>query len=290
MPVHNGEDFLEQSLRSILNQDFKDFELVISDNASTDATGEICRQYARQDRRIRYHRFDRNVGGAENFNQVFRFSSGAYFKWAADDDVHAPGYLQACIEAFDSAPPEIVLVYPKTVLIDGEGAELRNYDDRMDVRFTRPSRRLCHVVQHLDMCNAVFGVIRSSALRRTRLLGRYVSSDNVLLAELALLGQFWEVPERLFYRRVHPGMSRAANPTPRQLAAWFDPNHAGSYVMPMSRLFLEHVRAIRRARLAPAEKCRCYAVVFREWLGRSKAIAREATGVLAQVLVRNVRP
>ena len=93
LPVYNGENFLEFALDSILGQTFQDFELIISDNASTDATESICRRYAAKDSRIRYYRNPNNQGAAQNYNRVFALARGEYFKWAAHDDVCKPNYL-----------------------------------------------------------------------------------------------------------------------------------------------------------------------------------------------------
>src|SRR5690348_17890875 len=82
MPVWNGEKFVSEAIESILGQTYGDFELVISDNASTDATAEICRGYAKQDTRIRYFRQTKNIGAGPNHHEVFRLSAGRYFKWA----------------------------------------------------------------------------------------------------------------------------------------------------------------------------------------------------------------
>src|SRR4051794_3298661 len=87
LPVYNGENFLAHAVDSILAQDFRDFELIISDNASTDRTAEICRGYAESDPRVRYVRFETNQGGSRNFCYVFELARGEYFKWAAHDDV-----------------------------------------------------------------------------------------------------------------------------------------------------------------------------------------------------------
>ena len=82
MPIHNAERYLEEALESLLGQSFDDFELVISDNASTDKTGDICRAYAAKDERIKYVCMRQNYGLIDNFNNVFRLSTGEYFKWA----------------------------------------------------------------------------------------------------------------------------------------------------------------------------------------------------------------
>ena len=81
LPVYNGEKYLEQALISILSQTYTDFELIISDNASTDRTQAICREYAAKDPRIRYYCNEENLGAAPNHNRVFELASGEYFKW-----------------------------------------------------------------------------------------------------------------------------------------------------------------------------------------------------------------
>src|SRR6516225_12243640 len=91
--VYNGERFLEEALRSILNQTFTDFELIISDNASTDRTGEIAEAYAKRDDRIRYYRNEKNMGAGWNMRRVYGLAIGKYFKQAAADDILEPEFL-----------------------------------------------------------------------------------------------------------------------------------------------------------------------------------------------------
>jgi glycosyltransferase involved in cell wall biosynthesis len=283
LPVYNGERFIEEALESILAQEFGDFELIISDNASEDGTRDICQRYARRDGRIRLSGFGRNRGGAGNYNHVFSLASGRYFKWAAHDDALAPSYLRLCTEALDGAPPDVVLVYPRTILIDAEGAKLREYPDNMDLRCARPSQRFRHVIRRMHEPHPLFGLIRSDALRRTRLMGHHFRSDCVLVEELALLGQFREVPEPLFYRRMHSDMCCRANPTARQQAAWFDPRNKGRRLLPWCRLALEHVKAARYVPMPAAERRRCYAVIAEDVVRRSgKRMAAELLTALSR--------
>ena len=88
LPVYNGEDFLAESLDSLLGQTYEDFELIISDNASTDGTADICRRYEKQDSRIRYIRQPRNLGCAPNHNVLVQYARGELFKWASHDDLY----------------------------------------------------------------------------------------------------------------------------------------------------------------------------------------------------------
>ena len=114
----------------------------------------------------------------------------------------------------------------------------------------------------------MFGLYRRERLLRTRLHGNYVSTDLVLLAEIALEGQIWEINDRLFYRRWHEGMSRQANVTEAERTAWFDPSRDTGHLMPRTRLLAEHARAIGRAKIAMAEKACAMSTLTRTWVPR----------------------
>jgi len=207
LPVYNAERYLSQTLDSILGQTFTDFELIISDNASSDGTEAICRQYASRDSRIAYYRSPKNVGLTGNFNRVFNLSSGRYFRWSSSDDLFAPTSIEECVHILDRYP-DVALCYPKTTLINAEGNVIGFYADNLDVRFPDAVRRFRHVHLHLGLANVQYGLIRRDALGRTSLFGAYAGSDMVLIAELSLYGKFWEIPQYLFFRRMH---NRAAS-------------------------------------------------------------------------------
>src|SRR5215470_10065074 len=126
LPVYNGEKYLTESIESLLGQSYKDFELIISDNASTDSTADICRRYANQDSRIRYIRQPRNIGLAPNHNFVVDQSHGEFFKWAASDDLYGRELLQSCIDALDQHP-DVVLAHSWTAAIDSAGKVIQAY-------------------------------------------------------------------------------------------------------------------------------------------------------------------
>jgi glycosyltransferase involved in cell wall biosynthesis len=129
LPVYNGENFLHEAITSILAQTFQDFELIISDNASTDKTEEICRAFTDQDERIKYSRNRENIGVEKNFYRVFALSSGKYFKWAAHDDLCHPDFLQSCIDVLDR-DFTTVLCYPRAVIIDDKGKVIKGCHPR----------------------------------------------------------------------------------------------------------------------------------------------------------------
>ena len=265
MPVYNGEAYLVSAVDSILSQTFTDLELIISDNASTDATESICRQYVDEDSRVRYIRTPDNRGAMWNFNEVFRHARGKYYKPASHDDLHAPQFLERCLDVYREAPSSVVLVYPRTVLIDGTGEKVEDYEDNLDLRGVVPSDRLRQYLRNVRLINAQFGLHRRVAYASTRRLQHFVSADTVLMAELALRGEIWELPERLFYRRDHAGRSEHAHDSYDDLLEWYDPNQRGKFVGRRSKLFIELFKAIGRAPLPTAEQLRCLRVVLEEW-------------------------
>lgn len=262
VPVYNGGKFLATSLESLLEQTFDDFEIFISDNGSTDATEEICRAFVARDPRVRYDRSSVNRGASWNYRRVVQLTSGAYFKWATHDDVLAPTYLERCVEILDAAPSTVALVYPRTRIIDQDGNVVRDYVDNLDIRSTTPHERLSHVIRNIVMANASFGLIRRSALAQTRLLDAFPSADYIMMAELALTGEFWELPEPLFFRREHAGMSRLAARSTSDVAEWFKPGSGRDKTRrEYWRVFYEHFVSIRRSSLSVDEKLRCSAVL-----------------------------
>jgi glycosyltransferase involved in cell wall biosynthesis len=255
--VYNGERYLAQTLESLLSQTYTDFELIISDNASTDSTEAICRTYAARDDRIRYLRNRNNLGAAANYNRVFELSSAEYFKWAAADDLCAPQFLGRCVEVL-AQDASVVLCYTRTKAIDQDGNELDNYAPKPNASSPRPQDRFYEFVCVPHPCVAVFGVIRASALKRTQLIGSYASADRALLGELSLLGRFYEIPEYLFFYRNHPQQSWRAYATRQAVQAWYDPGRARKITLPHWRLLHEHLRSIGRAPLNWRERAWCY--------------------------------
>jgi len=213
IPVYNGEKFLSAAIDSILGQTFPDFELIISDNGSTDRTGEICEKYATNDKRIRYYRYDHNRGAAWNFNNTFALATGDYFKWAAADDICEPMYLESCLKAGRS-DPEAVLAFSRGDGIDDQGTPIKGLvlDDYLSLTSNDPRMRYHALMEMFQRSGKrvsgwkgtyIFGLIQSDALRKTRLIGNYIGADTTLLIELILLGKFCEVPDCLLSMRRH---------------------------------------------------------------------------------------
>jgi glycosyltransferase involved in cell wall biosynthesis len=202
LPVYNSERFVRQSIDSLLGQTYSRFVLLISDNASTDATAEICRQYAAADSRVQYTRNEVNIGNPRNFNRIANLCTTRYLKWSTADDYWAPAFLERSLEIMER-DPTIALCYPQATIVDAEGGNPRDYDDVLHLMQEDPAERFMALLDRILLVHQHLGLIRMSCLRRTHLLGTHVASDYNLLAELALYGKFYELPERLFFRRFH---------------------------------------------------------------------------------------
>jgi glycosyltransferase involved in cell wall biosynthesis len=203
LPVYNGGRLLELTLENLLAQTFDDFELIISDNASTDDTETLCRAFAARDPRIRYHRQATNVGANPNYNAVRRLGRAAYFKWASANDLCEPSFLEECVAVLD-ARPDVALAYSETTLIGEDGALVGHYDDPLDAAGDDPAQRFIDVLYDMRMNNAFNGVFRADGLARAGEIRRYFGSDLPLMAAVALTGRLHRIPVQLFHRRVGP--------------------------------------------------------------------------------------
>lgn len=263
MPVYNGEKYIEAALDSILSQTFTNFELIISDNASTDRTAEICKSYTAKDKRIQFFRSEKNLGASPNFNRVFKLSSGEYFKWAAHDDILAPEFLSRCVDVLNQNPTT-VLCYPKARIIDENGKFLGVHTFKADINSPKPQIRFRNLVLNPDTAFQVFGLMRANIARKTRLIGNYPASDLVLLAELVLYGDFIEIPEPLFFPRYHPDQSiKGQWRVERDRVLWFDTSLEGRILLPKWLYLLAYLQSINRSPVKRYEKIFCYAQMVR---------------------------
>jgi glycosyltransferase involved in cell wall biosynthesis len=264
-PVRNGEKYLVGALETLLAQTCQDFELIISDNASTDSTEEICRSYAAKDDRIRYSRNETNVGVGRNHNLVFLSSTGRYFMWAAHDDLYAPDYISKCVAVLES-DASIALCNSLIARIDASGRCVRTFGiDKGRSPHAHDRFRSLILMDH--SCEQMYGLIRSSVLRRTGLHQNYTDSDRTLLSEIALYGPFYEIPEPLFFHRVHPESSVSVYPDWRARMLAFEPNLKGQKVFPHWLQCAHYFRSIRHSPLGWYERGLCY-VRMGGWLLR----------------------
>jgi glycosyltransferase involved in cell wall biosynthesis len=263
MPVYNGEKYLEQALESILNQTYTNFELIISDNASVDGTGEICQSFARKDQRIKLSRNEKNLGASSNFNKVFHLASGKYFKWAAYDDLLAPDFLAECVAVLDHMP-DVVLCFPKSMIIDENGKHLGEHTFEKNMNSPESLDRFRDAVLFPDPFFQLFGLMRPGILSQTGLHGAYPSADSVLLAELALRGKFYEIPAPLFFPRYHSEQSiRGIYQIERNRVLWFDTSLEGKIQLPKWKYLFAYIGAVNRYPQKIMQRLLCYGIVIR---------------------------
>ncbi len=274
MPVHNGELYVEASIESILAQTYQDFELIISDNASSDRSAEICTRLASRDGRIRFVRQATNRGAAANFNHVFRLSNSDYFKWACADDLANPTLVERAVAVLESQP-DVVLCSPRTVLVDALGGVQQIYSDDLDLQSADVLERFQYACGHTGMLNVLQGMMRSSALSMTPLFRPFRGTDIALMVELTLHGKFVELPEPLLTRRMHREAASASE-TIEQRQEHLDPKSRGDLSTWWWRHDLEHARAVWRAPLSTSTKTRLYADIARQCYWQRGRLAQEA--------------
>ncbi|WP_421656858.1 glycosyltransferase family 2 protein [Leptothermofonsia sp. ETS-13] len=259
LPVFNGEAYLREAIDSLLVQTFTDFELIISDNASIDKTEEICKEYSIKDNRIRYYRNEQNIGAIPNHNLTFQLSRGEFFKWAAHDDLHSPDYLQRCVEILQQ-DESVILCYAKTTLIDKDGKIVGKYNATQKADSLKPNERFRDIILYEYRCYQIYGVMRSSILKKVPPLGNFQSSDNAFLARLSLLGRFYEIPEYLFFNRRHSmqGSAIVAEAGLQAYGSFFSSKQDGSIDLPRWRMLKKHCASVWDASLSWHERLSCW--------------------------------
>lgn len=256
LPVYNGQNFLEKTLKCLISQSYKDLEIIISDNASTDQTGKICKKYALLDNRIVYLRNKINKGASWNYNNVFYNSKGEYFKWAAHDDLFSKKYIEECIDVLNRNPSAI-LCHSKVLEIDENENFIKPYNSCKIFENKNPVKRLLECICYPPSMCAVFGVFRSSILKKTRLIGNYSSSDRTLLGEIALRGPIIEIPKYLFFFRSHTNQHFKIYRTKHDRYRWYDTSNNSRLLFPQWRLFYEHLISVNRVPLKISQRLFC---------------------------------
>lgn len=286
MPVYNCERHLSQAIDSVLAQSLTDFELIVSDNASTDATASIVQRYMQRDSRIRYQRFDENQGAPANWNAVALAARGRYLKWLAGTDEMAPNLLEECVRTLETRP-DVVLVFGRTRWMDDQGRSLDVCDRDFAVLGDSPAERFGQQARDLSVNNQFnAGVIRADALRKTRLLDTFPTADLVLMAELALHGNLVLLPQVLFRRRIGAEFF-TPDRTPLQTARFHNP-HANRPVKFLSwRRQMARYAACWRAPLSLQDRW-CALLTATRLLG--VAWRRRQARVLAWLSMRAARP
>lgn len=202
IPTYNGASRIETSLASLLNQDYPNLEIIISDNASIDNTSEVCEAYARKDHRIQYHRQSRNIGLMPNFEYLLHVASGKYFIFLSDDDTFAPGILSEYVNFLERNPDHSMVsgtvnYYHMDELFDSEAG--------ISLQSPSPIKRSLHFYAKAKMAGLIHGMFRrewGNKLRLKSILG----NDWHFLAALAFKGKIHQI-EKVGYHKSMNGSS-----------------------------------------------------------------------------------
>lgn len=263
LPVYNGERYVAEAIASILSQTYRDLELIICDNASTDRTGEICRDFAAQDRRIRYFRNPENLGCAPNFNLAYSLAKGEFFKWQSHDDRLLPTFVEKCVTALD-ADTDAIMCCTLVGLINAEGVLTGVYDSGTDAMSSESvARRFAAIVLPIHMCTDFYGLARRAAMEGAPLLGSYHGSDNVHLADMALRGKLIKIKEPLFQNRSRPDRySEGVRSGER--SSWFATDRKTPRIAQWTQ-YLEFLRCVRRDVPSQTDRLNCYTYLAGWW-------------------------
>jgi len=275
MPVYNGEPYLEQAIQATLNQTYDDFELIISDNHSSDRTEEICLDFAAKDSRIHYIRNSKNIGAANNYNQLFHKSVGEYFRWFNADDLCSNVLHERCLKTLE-AHPDAVMCYGKTDIIDGQGDLIRHYEDNLNLQQTSVVDRFLTYFDVVGLTNAIYGLMRRTPLGKTILMGdaSFPAADTNLMGELTLYGKFIEIPETLFFRRMHEEAS-SWDRKDESIQQKFWTGSSAKFKMPTYKKYRAYLKAVLKSPNNPREKLLMQKYILRRMIWSRGTITRE---------------
>jgi len=278
MPVYNRDKYVAASIEAHLNQTYGDFELILTDNCSTDRSEEICRDFAAKDSRIKYYRNPSNLGAAGNYRRCFELANGEFFRWTPSDDLVSLNLLERAVDILDH-DPSVFVAYPRTKLIDAEGNITGDFDEHLHLMDEQPSKRWIGVQQKIRLGNLHYGLNRADKFRKTGLMRNYNGGDFPLIAEMSLYGKFYEIQDAFFYRRMHEEASSALKSS-ADVMAFYDPKKR-------SKLFLynwvhlgANLNSVRRAPISPMEKLRIIVFQARSLVWSRREYINELAGAV----------
>ena len=247
LPVYNGENYLREALDSLLAQDYRNFELIISDNASTDSTARICQEYIERETRIRYFRADQNNGASWNFNRVLELSGGEFFMWAGHDDLWHPTFVSKSVQALLN-DAEAVLCHSQEQAINSAGAAVgKPYVDCVNEENTRRKRwRKTH--QNWDLHTSIYGLMRTAVLKSVTPFSTFACSDLILVAEISLHGKIVQIPEVLQFKRL-PEKTASRYQSPEKMMEYLGAKSIKKIRMQRWRVMLKCILILKNAEL-----------------------------------------
>ena len=282
MPVYNGENYVREALDSLLAQDYENFELIISDNASTDATEEICREYEKRDSRIIYHRASKNRGASWNFNRVLELGKGEFFMWAAHDDLWHPTFISKCVEALRGDSGAVVChSQGQNITTDGKpvGEPYKNCFNHETTKRARWSR----THQNWSLHAAIYGLMKTETAKKVLPLDTYASADLIFIAQISLYGKIIQIPETLQFNRLPP-FDVARYQSPEAMMEYLGATRIKKIRMHRFQVMIKCIDALRHHNLPAADFLKLSGDVFYIYLGSQfiidvKELIKSKTGL-----------
>lgn len=277
LPVRNAGTRAADVARSVLAQDHADLELLITDNASTDDTEEVCRQLARDDSRVSYHRQERNIGLLNNFVYAIGAAKGTYFRWIGDDDRLEPGFVGRCLEVFEAAPR--LLLVTTAISYTGPDGEVQSAEYHgTGLDSDDPVDRLAEMLRLLNTSHLVidplYGMVRRArvaAIPRRNML----REDEVFSTKLALAGPWQHVNEVLAHRVWKYEPTKVIGPR-LEVPSW-------QWKFATTLQVREMLRWIRVVNLTEEQRRRAKAEVYRMYVTRESIVARRRARKLVKI-------
>lgn len=197
-PLYNEGRFIRETLESITQQDYENIEIIISDNASTDNTADVCREFAEKDPRIIFIQQETNIGPARNAFIIARMAKGKYYMMGAGHDKWSANLIGQSVRALEERPSATV-AFPTSVWIDENGERMNKHSGWYDTRGLDPVARFFNVFW--GTMNPIVGVMRLDKVPKRKEPYNFVGGDLVMLSNLALEGEFIHITDAFFYRR-----------------------------------------------------------------------------------------
>jgi len=207
LPVYNGEKFIRKCIESILEQTNRNFELIISDNASTDSTPDICQEFSIKDSRIKFVRQDENMGQNWNYNFLLEKAIGKYFVWVAADTIILPDFIEKSINLLESEKKIVGCI--SKIRIDQNYVDKFKKEKQILKKFglvyrpydTLPitgnyTERIRKYLEHFPW-EMFYAVYRTRQLRESFVQDFFVGSDASLVLNLLRHGEIQVINEFL---------------------------------------------------------------------------------------------
>lgn len=267
LPVFNEKERIKSALESWLAQDYPDFEIVLADNASTDGTREICREYAARDQRIRLIENQQNIGPIRNHHLTFDISRGKFFVWAGGHDHVHPSFISKTLDVLLNNP-SVVMCSVRSEFRDESDVAWRTTRGGFDSIGQPPYERFAGLINHLTSgatANFIYGLYRRDILSHLiSNLKKIIGADVVMLANLALLGDVMQLNDILYYRYVpqNPDGTKRLKRHIHQLIG--GEQFQVNTLMPYVGMLFAYMQIIEESKLPAVQRQLMYKVVLQE--------------------------